>query len=343
VAVEASAATGEELRDRLLAAPLIEGAVLFPVDDPAALFVADHADELGRRFRLPAQPPGLARSLADKRRLARLAAAAGVPTPGSVAVGSPEEAAAFLADHGLPVVVKAGDPISLHRQEGATSVTVAQTEEEFHQAVAHLLEGPEPNVLLQEHIPGDPSTVWMVNAYLDRQGQCGFAGVGRKLRQYPVGRGATTLGVTEDNDEALGTALSLLSFAGYRGIVDMGLRFDERDGQYKVLDVNPRVGATFRLFSAADGTDVVRAMYLDLTGCPVPSPVAATGRHWWNEPWDLAGALGEWRAGRLDASAYLASLRAVDETALYARDDPAPLLGGWRAGSRRIAAAAPGL
>ena len=39
---------------------------------------------------------------------------------------------------------------------------------------------------------------------------------------------------------------------GYRGILDIGYRYDARDGRYKVLDVNPRIGATFRLFVGAE-------------------------------------------------------------------------------------------
>ena len=53
---------------------------------------------------------------------------------------------------------------------------------------------------------------------------------------------------------------------GYQGILDIGYRYDRRDGQYKVLDVNPRIGCTFRLFAATNGMDVARALYLDMTG-----------------------------------------------------------------------------
>ena len=35
---------------------------------------------------------------------------------------------------------------------------------------------------------------------------------------------------------------------GYKGILDIGYRYDRRDGKYKVLDINPRIGSTFRHF-----------------------------------------------------------------------------------------------
>lgn len=42
------------------------------------------------------------------------------------------------------------------------------------------------------------------------------------------------------------------------------------DGKYKLLNVNPRIGSTFRLFAARNGSDVASALYLDVTAHTVP-------------------------------------------------------------------------
>jgi len=57
----------------------------------------------------------------------------------------------------------------------------------------------------------------------------------------------------------------------------VGYRFDARDGKYKLLDVNPRIGSTFRLFAAQNGLDVARALYLDVTAQPVPCAQVSEG------------------------------------------------------------------
>ena len=49
----------------------------------------------------------------------------------------------------------------------------------------------------------------------------------------------------------------------------MDWRRDERDGKYKILDCNPRVGQNFRMFENAAEIDVVRAQHLDLSGRPI--------------------------------------------------------------------------
>ena len=113
---------------------------------------------------------------------------------------------------------------------------------------------------------------------------------------------------------------------GYQGILDIGYRYDRRDGQYKVLDVNPRIGCTFRLFTTTNGMDVARALYLDLTGQPVAPGQIADGRKWIVEDFDLLSAIRSRRDGALKLKDWVNSFRGVEETACFALDDPLPFL-----------------
>jgi len=116
---------------------------------------------------------------------------------------------------------------------------------------------------------------------------------------------------------------------GYRGIIDIGYRYDARDGSYKLLDVNPRIGGTFRLFVGPDGIDVLRAMYLDLTDQEIPASIEPNGRRWLVEPQDLISSVVYRRRGDITVPGWARSLRGVSETAWFARDDPLPFLALW--------------
>ena len=123
--------------------------------------------------------------------------------------------------------------------------------------------------------------------------------------------------------------------------MDLDLRWDARDDQYKLLDFNPRIGAQFRLFEDAAGVDVVTACYLDLTGQPIPESDQVTGRGFMVENYDPISALSYWRGGELGLKSWLASLRTVDEMAWFARDDLRPfglmcLRMGWRMATRPL-------
>ena len=85
----------------------------------------------------------------------------------------------------------------------------------------------------------------------------------------------------------------------------------------------------FRLFAGHNGIDVVRALYQDLTGQPVVAAPAPEGRKWLVEDVDPLSALRYYRDGNLTLRNWLNSLRHVQETAFFARDDPLPLLGAY--------------
>jgi predicted ATP-grasp superfamily ATP-dependent carboligase len=188
------------------------------------------------------------------------------------------------------------------------------------------MEDPDnPNLMLQEYIPGGADSVWMFNGYFANDSECLAAFTGKKIRQSPPLTGATTLGICLRNQTVEDITRDFMRKIGYRGIVDMGYRYDQRDGQYKLLDVNPRVGSTFRLFVDSNGMDVVRALYLDLTGQPVKRGAVREGRKWIVEQSDLLSSLRYGRLGKLTPSQWVGSLDGIEEGAWFARDDPLPL------------------
>lgn len=304
----------------------LDGGILLPIDDRAAVTVGDYQDTLGERFRLARQPAKLQRRLASKRELHDLCHGLGLPTAVSLFPTSVDEAAQQATRLGYPVVLKRAEPWRPSRDPRAPNVLIAAEHDDLVRGYARMDSAEAPQVMIQEYIPGGSDSIWMFNGYFDRNSNCLCAFVGRKLRQRPPRTGPTTLGVCVSNERVAAAAKRMMRELGYHGIVDMGFRYDPRDDQYKLLDVNPRLGSTFRLFAAKNGIDVVRALHLDLTGLTVPSSTTTDGRKWLDEPSDLF-TFGELaRRGELSVRAWGRSLRGVDETAWWARDDPWPFV-----------------
>jgi D-aspartate ligase len=300
--------------------------VLLPIDDRGAVFVADHWSELSQRFVFPDQSSGLARQLASKRELWELCRRHGIPTPVSTFPTSKHELLDRAANLGYPAVLKRSDPWLPSRDRHAPSVVIARSSAELAEAYERMRSPVGPQVVLQEYIPGDSDSVWMFNGYFDAGSSCLCWFTGRKLRQYRPRIGPTSLGICETNEQVAQLAQRLMGAIGYRGIIDMGFRHDARDGSYKLLDVNPRIGSTFRLFAGDGGLDVLRAQYLDLTGQPVPPTRAVEGRKWIVEPADLASAAQLARQRELSFGNWIRSLNGIDETAWWAADDPLPFI-----------------
>jgi D-aspartate ligase len=318
----------EPLIDDLLevAARIGRRSLLVPIDDLGALFVVDHAEPLRRGFLFPDQTPELSHSLASKKDLYLLCKRLGVPTPETAFPRARDQVLSFAEQAQFPVVVKAIDPLLLHQREHARSVVIVPNAEALLNTYDRMEIPDQPNLMLQEYIPGGAESIWMFNGYLDHGSRClvGFTGV--KLRQCLPHTGQTSLGICRPNPVVEEATKEFLASVGYRGIVDLGWRYDARDGSYKLLDVNPRIGATFRLFVGANGMDVARALYLDLTGQQVPASSAPDGRKWLVEQTDLYSSLLYRAEGTLTARQWLRSFRGVQETAWFARDDPAPFL-----------------
>lgn len=299
--------------------------VLIPTTDPAAVFVADNLNELRNWFLLPELGSALARGLSDKKQMYFLARRHNIPTPETVFPTSRNDVLQFIERAQFPVMLKGIDGFRLWRRTGKKMFIVSTKEELLERFDAS--DDPDcPNLMIQEYIPGGDDAVWMFNGYFNRNSDCLLALTGKKLRQCPIHTGATSLGICLRNDEIERTTRQFMKAVGYQGILDIGFRYDPRDGQYKVLDINPRVGATFQLFTDSNGMDVVRALYLDMTGQEVHAGQPIPGRTWLVEDSDLVSAFRYRREGSLSIRRWLASLPTVTETAYLAKDDLLPLL-----------------
>jgi D-aspartate ligase len=316
-------------------------AVLIPVDDPSTVFVEDRATALRQHFLFPEQPANLSQRLSSKREMHDLCRDLGIPTPTCNFPQNEAELLALAAETEFPVVLKQSDGWLPSADPDAPSVLVAHDRQTLVDGYRRMESSERPNVILQEYIPGGSDSIWIFNGYFDGDSRCLAGFTGRKLRQRGPHTGPATLGECVANETVAETTRRLAGELGYRGIIDVGFRHDRRDGLYKLLDVNPRLGASFRMFVGENGLDVVRALYLDLTGQAVPASAASDGRKWVVEPYDLVSAVQLTREGSLRPGEWLRSFRGLREAAWLTRDDPLPFLAmGLRmmlVGLRRLA------
>jgi len=298
------------------------GTILIPGSDEWSVFVATHAPVLADYFKFPIVPLELIEELAAKDGLYRLATAHGLATPRIVFPANREQALSEAARLEYPLMLK-----PVHSRPDVLEKAVVNSAEHLAETYRRMEESPDaPNLMLQEYIPGVDSDVWIFNGYFDSASRCLAAFTGVKIRQHPAKMGIASLGELRQNDAVIAATCDFMRKVGYSGVVDIGYRFDGRDGRFKVLDVNPRLGGAFRMFVDEHGTDVVRAMYLDLTGQPVPPIEPRDGRRWINETADLVASTRYRRLDGLTLSAWLRSLRSVREGATWGLDDPLPFV-----------------
>jgi predicted ATP-grasp superfamily ATP-dependent carboligase len=300
--------------------------VVLPTDDYGAILLAEHGHALTETFVFPRQPIGLPRTVASKDGLYRLCKDLGVPCPEAVFPATRDEVEEFLARADFPVVVKRTSQWRLQHDTTVKSTTIAESPDALLEILGHVEDFSGAGLMFQEYIPREQGEDWIFHGYCNESSDClvGFTGI--KLRSYPAYAGPTTLGLCVENQELRQQAEELFKSINYRGIMDLDYRLDRRDGQYKLLDFNPRIGAQFRLFVDGAGIDVVKALHLDLTGRAVPRSSQVEGRRFMAEHYDVLAGWAYHRDRRLTLRDWLRSVRRVEEVAWFHGDDLWPFV-----------------
>lgn len=334
--------SGEEEPEELIAGLLRIGervgrrSVLLVTDDRAAVLVAEHRTELEAVFRLPAVDRDLPGRLAGKQALYDLCKEHGVPAPRSEFPRTATQLGDAVRALGLPVVVKNSRVWNRGDHTALKSTTILRTAADVEALAARLAER-DCGLLVQEYLPHDPREKseppdWFTHFYCDGQSRAQVMFTGVKIRSWPPGAGVTARGVSVSHPRLAATAADLCRAVGYRGIGDLDWRFDQRDGLFKLVDFNPRLGAQFQLFRTTAGVDVVRALHLDLSQRRIPAGRQVDARELVVEHLDAGAALLE-RLGAAPSTRTAAQAsrrsgalpaRRRREPAWFAWDDPLP-------------------
>ena len=314
---------------------LARRSILIPTSDETTQLIADHADTLREHFMFQDNSPALVRQLASKREMFGLAVRHDIPTPETVFPQSIADVHRYIERGAFPVMLKGifGNRLELRTRK---KMVIVDTPDELIAAYKAMEDPEQPNLMLQEYIPGGDDQVYIFNGYFDRSSNCLLGFTGYKVRQFPVHVGCASLGECRWIKEVADLTTRFMKAVGYQGILDIGYRLDARDGRYKVLDINPRIGQAFRLFVAKNNHDVIRSLYLDFTGQPQPPAEHREGRRWLIEDFDLISSYHYYKEGTLDFGGWVRSFRGVEEGAWFSWRDPAPMTLMVRSLAKRV-------
>lgn len=207
--------------------------VVLPVttESTAALLAVRAALEERTATLLPEEPAFTAGS--DKRRTAEFCKSIGIPFPETRLIDSRTDPEGLSRELLFPVIVK--HPGNLG---GSRGVRFAGNANELSRAVEELFaRAPEPDaLLLQEYVPGHLFDVVTVA----KNGRTpGFFCSARKL-MYPISGGVTCVAVSAHAKPAIDFAQRIVESLEWNGPVEIEFKYDERDGVFKLIEINPR-------------------------------------------------------------------------------------------------------
>ena len=138
--------------------------------------------------------------------------------------------------------------------------------------------------------------------------------------------GHAALAESIDNPEVAGLGLQYCLGVGFRGVAMVEFKKDDRDGEFKLIELNPRLWSHTNL--AIDcGADLPLMQYADLTDqFPSPRMNSRIGVRWLHPIRDIGSFLSSSRGGRLSPWLWFKSWRGVTSHASFAWDDIRPFL-----------------
>jgi len=219
-----------------IGAALNQKAVLFPCLDEWVFAVARHASELSEYFVLPFSDIDTVERILDKNLLYRKCVERGIPIPRTYYIGeqAPEQIASEIS---YPCIVKP----ALQREftnEFGEKVLRSDNREEF---LALCKRAGHHPLLAQEIVGAGVDSFFSLCSYIGRDGEVKGAFVGRKLEQYPPDFGTACLVDSRYVAEIVERGVDILNQFGYHGISEVEFIYDDRSGDYKLLDINTRV------------------------------------------------------------------------------------------------------
>lgn len=257
------------LADALAALPL-KGAVLMPCSDDWLAASVALPDSLRERFPASLPPAGAVRIYIDKALFAEALAAFEVPHPRTINADDREtiEGLSEAEIGGYFLKPCNSQAFSLHYR--AKAISISGKADAVEKIDRFSREGFP--VVVQEFIPGPVTNQYHLDGFIDRSGRTVASMARRRIRMYPTDFGNSTMLVSipmEMIEAAIDPIHRLLRGLDHRGIFSAEFKWDERDGVFKLLEINARPWWQVE-FSTLCGVNVCALAYGDALAEELP-------------------------------------------------------------------------
>ena len=277
-------------------------------------------DRLLRYYRMLVPDKPHLYDIINKKNLLAIAKECGTSIPDTCYQENMEDARHFR----YPLLIKGNLGLSFYKTTHQKAIQVNDYQH-LHEVIDHLNESiPKDEVMIQELIPSSIDNKVVSFTCFAENGSIKSFWMGRKLREHPIRYGTATYAESIYSDAVLNEATPLIKALDYTGVCEIEFLLDERDGKYKLIEINPRTWLWVGLAKAC-GIDYAKIMYRYLNGIPQDYPQNYDkGLKWINWITDTFFGLKAVRNGIFSLKEYLGSLKGQKVKAVWSWKDPMP-------------------
>jgi predicted ATP-grasp superfamily ATP-dependent carboligase len=239
-----------------------DGALILPTDDDNVVFVSKNRNILAQRYVPAPQDWKVIGKIIDKKTLYIEAQKINIPTPDVFFPESVDDIWRIQNDLSFPCILKPYQTPGfklVFKKKVLIIKNFKELVQQFRMVRKHNLD-----VMISEIIPGADNQLFHYRSYIDDQGEILAEMCTQKLRQHPPGFGMACAAKTIPiRSETKFLSQSLLKHLGYQGESSVEFKFDQRDNQYKLMEINVRPVLPESHFIAA-GINFPYITYMDL-------------------------------------------------------------------------------
>ncbi len=234
--------------------------------DSYVQLLSQNRDNLPENVIAPYIDIDLMNSLIHKEKFYQMCEETGVDYPNTF-VHRRELGHDFELPFEAPFIVKPSNGIEYWRHPFATQKKVykADSRKELLGILDDIYKaGYDDSIIIQDFIPGDDTYMRVLTNYSDRNGKVKLMSLGHVLLEVhtPHGIGNHAVIITEHNEEVTEKIKKLLEEMNYIGFSNFDIKYDQRDGKYKVFEINTRQGRS-NFYVTGAGQNIARYLVED--------------------------------------------------------------------------------
>lgn len=150
--------------------------------------------------------------------------------------------------------------------EGRKKAFIIDTREEFEIIVERIYQaGYTSEMIVQDFIPGDDSNMRVLNVYVDYDHNVRMMCLGHPLLEDPApgSVGNYTVILPDENEQIYHDVAQFLKRINYVGFANFDMKYDSRDGIFKLFEINLRQGRS-SFFVTLNGLNLAKFITEDL-------------------------------------------------------------------------------
>ena len=240
--------------------------LLIPITDLTMVPIVEHRDEFEDYVKVAAPPYEIAVKAFDKAQTVRIAEKSGVPCPRTLLIDDIKTLKEVADDLRYPVVIKPRMKVFWRGGRGVmlkvTTRNYAYTSRDlihkYVQIISRLngLDVPPNFFMIQEFVEGEGYGV----EALMHKGELKAIFMHKRLREYPVTGGASTLRISTKSERLARYSVKLLREMRWQGVAMVEFKINPNGGDVKLMEVNGRFWGSLPLAIKA-GVDFPYLLY----------------------------------------------------------------------------------